>query len=129
DGDGDPTNDDTDDDGTPDYLDPDQNPDTDEIIVNQYIDLNGTTNTFLFILNVERVPNNRMRIYNRWGVLVYEGENYNNINNVFNGRSTGRSTLAVNDFLPAGVYYYIFEYENEQGNMITDSDYFYINSK
>ena len=126
-GDGDPTNDDEDDDGTPDFLDPD-NDDLDEIIVNQYFDLNGTTNSFLFILNVDRVPNNRMRIYNRWGILVYEGTNYNNINNVFNGRSTGRSTLSVNDFLPAGVYYYIFEYESPQGEMITQNDYLYINS-
>ena len=132
DGDGDPTNDDTDGDGTPDYLDPIDDtppPSEDGIVVNQYMNINGTTNTFLFILNVESVPNNKMRIYNRWGVLVYEGINYNNVNNVFDGRSRGRSTLSVNNFLPTGIYYYIFEYENPSGSMITESDYFYINSK
>ena len=127
DGDGDPTNDDTDGDGTPDYLDPD--PNTLDIIVNQFMDINSATNSFLFIFNVERIPNNRMRIYNRWGVLVFNGSNYNNINNVFDGRSRGRSTLDVNEFLPSGVYYYIFDYEDPDGNQITESDYFYLNSR
>ena len=115
DGDGDPTNDDTDGDGTPDYLDPiDDRTDEAEIEVNQMITPNGDgRNDFLFIRGVERTLSNKLRIYNRWGVEVYIGDDYNNQNNVFDGRSRGRSTLSVNDFLPSGVYYYIFDYETE----------------
>ena len=130
DGDGDPTNDDSDGDGTPDYLDPVDDtppPPTDgAIIVNQMVTPNGDgKNDFLFIRGVSNARNNTLRIFNRWGVSVYEGSNYNNINNVFDGRSRGRSTISVEDFLPSGVYFYIFEYDSDEGR-ITDSDYFYI---
>ncbi|MFD2588177.1 gliding motility-associated C-terminal domain-containing protein, partial [Croceitalea marina] len=127
DGDGDPTNDDTDGDGTPDYLDPiDDTPEPEAIVVNQMVTPNGDgKNDFLFIRGVENARNNTLRIFNRWGIAVYEGQGYNNINNVFDGRSKGRSTLSVNDFLPSGIYFYIFEYDSNQGR-ITDSDYFYI---
>ncbi|SFR31642.1 gliding motility-associated C-terminal domain-containing protein [Robiginitalea myxolifaciens] len=124
---GDPTNDDFDNDGTPDYLDPDQ-PDG-EIIVFELITPNGDgTNEFLWIDNVDRTTNNSLKIYNRWGIAVYEGTNYNNINNVFDGRSRGRSTINVEEFLPSGVYYYIFEYELNQ-ERFTLSGYLYLGNK
>jgi gliding motility-associated-like protein len=127
DGDGDPTNDDTDGDGTPDYLDPvDDLPEEGAIEVNQLVTPNGDgRNDFLFIRNVDQVPNNTLKIFNRWGVAVYEGTNYNNQNNVFDGRSKGRSTVSAGSYLPDGVYYYIFEYELNQ-EKISDSGYLYI---
>ena len=128
DDDGDPTNDDTDDDGTPDYLDPtDDRPVTEEpILVTQLVTPNGDgKNEFLWINGVDRIPNNSLKIFNRWGVAIYEGTGYNNQNNVFDGRSKGRSTLSADDYVPAGVYFYIFEYQNNQEN-ITDSGYIYV---
>ena len=126
-GDGDPTDDDTDGDGTPDYLDPaDDTPQDGEILVNQLVTPNGDgKNDFLWIENVEKAKNNSLQIYNRWGVAVYQGQNYNNQNNVFDGRSKGRSTVSTQDYLPAGVYFYIFEYEKDT-QKITDSGYIYI---
>ena len=130
-GDGDPTNDDWDSDGTPDYLDPDLEPSTtdpEKIEVNQLLTPNGDDkNEFLFIRNVDKAVNNNLQIYNRWGVLVYDGKNYNNVNNTFDGRSRGRSTLSANDYLPAGIYYYIFEYDHaDSGEHVVDSSYLYI---
>ncbi|RKN78324.1 gliding motility-associated C-terminal domain-containing protein [Ulvibacterium marinum] len=123
DNDGDPTDDDTDNDGTPDYLDPDN-----KVEVNQLVTPNEDgDNDFLFIRGLELVDNNSLQIFNRWGVKVYEGTNYNNQNNVFDGRSKGRSTLSVNDYLPAGVYFYIFEYQltGSQSHTVEDG-YIYI---
>ena len=118
--DGDPTNDDTDGDGIPNYLDP-------SIEVNQLVTPNGDgKNDFLFIRGVESIESSTLRIFNRWGVAVYEGINYNNQNNVFDGRSRGRSTVTVDDFLPSGIYYYIFEYTTFDGESVTDSEYLYI---
>jgi len=98
------------------------------IEVNQMVTPNGDgRNDFLFIRGVQSVPNNSLKIFNRWGVAVYEGANYNNQNNVFDGRSKGRSTVGSGDHLPAGVYFYIFEYQKEQKN-ITDSGYLYISN-
>ena len=96
------------------------------IEVNQLVTPNGDgKNDFLFIRNVDRTLTNQLRIYNRWGVSVYVGADYNNQNNVFDGRSRARSTLSVDDYLPSGVYYYIFDYQTEQ-EKVTDSGYLYI---
>ena len=127
DGDGDPTNDDTDGDGTPDYLDPiDDSPDED-IEVNQMLTPNGDgKNDFLFIRGLDKVQSSTLRIFNRWGIAVYEGEDYNNQNNVFDGRSKGRSTLSTDNYLPSGIYFYIFDYITISGEKVTDSEYLYI---
>ncbi len=124
----DPTNDDTDGDGTPDYLDPvDDTPPVQAIEVNQLVTPNGDgRNDFLFIRGVENIRNSTLRIFNRWGIAVYEGENYNNQNNVFDGRSRGRSTFSVDQFLPSGIYFYIFNYTTLEGENNTDSEYIYI---
>ena len=97
-----------------------------KIEVNQLVTPNGDgKNDFLFIRGVKNAKNNTLQIFNRWGVAVYEGSGYNNQNNVFDGRSKGRSTISGNEYLPAGVYYYIFRYENMQRN-VTDSGYIYV---
>ncbi len=96
------------------------------ISVNQMLTPNGDLkNDFLFIRGVSQIRTSTLRIFNRWGVAVYEGKDYNNVNDVFDGRSRGRSTLSVNDYLPAGVYFYIFDYETDEGSF-TDSEYIYI---
>ena len=127
DGDGDPTNDDTDGDGTPDYLDP-VNDNPQDIIVTQLVTPNGDGwNDFLWIENVDMALDNSLVIYNRWGIEVYDGEDYNNQNNVFDGRSRGRSTVGNNsDYLPAGIYYYIFQYNTVEKPNITDNGFLYI---
>ncbi|WP_299435649.1 gliding motility-associated C-terminal domain-containing protein [uncultured Maribacter sp.] len=130
DDDGNPTNDDTDGDGTPDYLDAiDDTPEIFEIEINQIVSPNSDgKNDFLFIRGVENAVNNSLKIYNRWGVAVYEGEEYNNQNNVFDGKSKGRSTVSGSEYLPAGVYFYIFEYDNQNDSLkhVTNSGYIYV---
>ncbi|WP_164731635.1 gliding motility-associated C-terminal domain-containing protein, partial [Flagellimonas beolgyonensis] len=97
-----------------------------KIEVNQMLTPNGDLkNDFLFIRGVERIKTSTLKIFNRWGVVVYEGKNYDNVRNVFDGRSRSRSTLSVNEYLPAGVYFYIFNYETDEGSF-TDSEYIYI---
>ena len=102
-------------------------PQTLKIEVNQMVTPNADgKNDFLFIRGVESIRNSSLKIFNRWGVAVYEGENYNNQNNVFDGRSRGRSTLSVEDYLPSGVYFYIFDYTTLDGENNVDSEYIYI---
>ena len=55
-------------------------------------------------------PNNTVEIYNRWGVLVFETQNYNNESNFFDGISRGRTTIKQSSGLPTGTYYYILNY-------------------
>ncbi|WP_396633734.1 Ig-like domain-containing protein [Maribacter sp. R86514] len=97
------------------------------IEVNQMVTPNGDgKNEFLFIRGVDKIRSSTLKIFNRWGVAVYEGENYNNQNNVFDGRSRGRSTLSTDDYLPAGIYFYIFDYTTFDGESKVDSEYLYI---
>ncbi|WP_375334199.1 gliding motility-associated C-terminal domain-containing protein [Flagellimonas sp. C4] len=97
-----------------------------EIEVNQMLTPNGDLkNDFLFIRGVEYIKSSTLKIFNRWGTQVFESANYDNVNNVFDGRVRGKSAISVNDYLPAGVYFYIFNYETAQGSF-TDSEYIYI---
>jgi gliding motility-associated-like protein len=53
---------------------------------------------------------NKVEIYNRWGVLVYEADNYDNESVVFVGVSNGRATINQSAELPTGTYFYIIEW-------------------
>ena len=89
--------------------------------------VNPNTNGGVFTINnIESFPNNTVRIYNRWGVLVFETNGYDNNGNAFRGISNGRVTVKKNDELPVGVYYYIIDYANDQQSKSMNG-YLYIN--
>ncbi|MCM5661357.1 gliding motility-associated C-terminal domain-containing protein [Galbibacter mesophilus] len=58
-----------------------------------------------------------VEIYNRWGVKVFETENYGSSlgEDVFTGISEGRATLVAEDGLPSGTYYYIIRFSYDTG--------------
>ncbi|WP_282048970.1 gliding motility-associated C-terminal domain-containing protein [Maribacter aquivivus] len=62
------------------------------------------------IINIERFPENSVKIYNRYGVLVWEVEGYENKTKAFTGLSDGRITINRNEKLPSGTYYYDIYY-------------------
>jgi len=53
---------------------------------------------------------NTLQIFNRWGTLVFEKENYQNDAVRFNGFSNVKKAISPNDYLPEGTYFYIFKY-------------------
>lgn len=122
-------NDDSDNDGTPNYLDPDlDQPNVDDIEVFNIITPNGDgDHDTLRIRDIENFPNNTVRIYNRWGVMVFSTRAYHNDNNYFDGTSEGRVTVAPDNKLPVGTYFYIIAYEDASGTMRQISGYIYIN--
>jgi len=125
-GDGDFTNDDIDADGIPDYLEP--NASEEDIEVFNVVTPNGDgIHDVLTIRGLEDFPNNTIRVYNRWGVQVYATNAYNTQGNVFDGTSQGRATVDVDNKLPVGTYFYILDYENEDGIQKSLSGYIYIN--
>ena len=125
-GDGDYSNDDIDSDGIPDYLEP--NFSGDDIEVFNVVTPNGDgIHDVLTINGLENFPNNTIRIYNRWGVQVFQTRAYNTQGNVFDGTSIGRATVQQDNKLPVGTYFYILDYENENGITESISGYLYIN--
>ncbi|RAR46885.1 gliding motility-associated C-terminal domain-containing protein, partial [Flavobacterium lacus] len=87
--------------------------------LNQYFSIKNIENTECYISNT-------VEIYNRWGVLVYEVENYNNNDRRFEGISEGRATLNKNAELPTGTYFYIINYTTPEGNVVNKSGYLYL---
>ncbi|MET1259864.1 gliding motility-associated C-terminal domain-containing protein [Flagellimonas sp. DF-77] len=80
----------------------------------------GVNETFV-IDCISRYPNNTLKIYNRWGNLVFEANGYNN---EFDGRSNGRAVISKEEFLPVGTYYYILDLGDGSQPM---TDWLYIN--
>ncbi|NKI33436.1 gliding motility-associated C-terminal domain-containing protein [Croceivirga thetidis] len=122
-------NDDWDEDGTPDYLDIDvENPEVVEIEVFNVITPNDDgVHDVLKIDNLDNYPNNTVRIYNRWGVMVFQTKAYNTEGNVFDGKSQGRVTIEEDNKLPVGTYFYIIDYEDDRGEMKQLTGYIYLN--
>lgn len=84
----------------------------DDLVIYNGVSPNGDgVNDYFIIDNIQRYPNNSVRIYNRWGVELFHTTNYDSNGNVFNGYSDARTTLDKSKMLPTGTYYYILEYE------------------
>ncbi len=87
-------------------------------------------NDFFMIEGISAYPNNNVKIYNRWGVLVFETDGYGGSNdeqNVFRGISEGRVTVQKNEKLPTGTYYYILTFPASNPGKQSYSGYLYIN--
>ncbi|WP_158626830.1 gliding motility-associated C-terminal domain-containing protein [Flavobacterium sp. GT3R68] len=90
---------------------------------------NDGLNEWFQIDNIEDVicwPTNRVEIYNRWGVLVYEVDGYDNNTKAFRGISEGRSTVSQAEELPTGTYFYVLLYTTTEGTTIKESKYLYL---
>lgn len=81
--------------------------------VNNFITVNGNNlNEKLNVINMELFPENEMKIYNRYGKLVWETTNYENTNNTFKGMSNVGGKISQSNFLPKGTYFYILNYKS-----------------
>lgn len=128
-GDGNYANDDSNGNGIPDYLDPDLGePAVEDIKLINVITPNGDgIHDVLAIEGLEKYPNNVLRIYNRWGVMVFQTKAYNTAGNVFDGTSQGRVTVDSERNLPVGTYFYVLEYGEQDGTTKQLTGYIYIN--
>jgi gliding motility-associated-like protein len=76
----------------------------------------GINDYFLIDNQNPNIKNIHVEIFNRWGVKVFETNNYGDGGDVFEGYSTGRLTIKDSEQLPSGTYYYVLDYlYNEAG--------------
>jgi gliding motility-associated-like protein len=79
-----------------------------EITIFNAVSPNGDGKNDLFVIqSIDALPetqNNKLTILNRWGNVVFEATNYDNVTHVFKGLSSSGAEL------PAGTYYYILEF-------------------
>jgi len=75
-----------------------------KLTVNDTVTPNGdTTNDTWFIENIFRYPNATIKVFNRWGVKVFETKNG------YNNDWAGNSTEGGSGTLPVNSYYYVIE--------------------
>ena len=79
-------------------------------------------NDFFELRGIDPFPNNNVKIFNRWGVLVFETDGYNESDNVFRGVSNGRSTIRQGEELPTGTYFYILTFPGGVDDRPEDKD-------
>jgi gliding motility-associated-like protein len=71
-------------------------------------------NDYLIIRNIDILTDareNKLKIYNRWGDLVFEAKNYDNVTNRFKGQTNNGKEL------PSGNYFYILEFNSNRPRM------------
>ncbi len=99
---------DCDGDGTINYYDSDT---CDMIVAGGFSPNNDGINDVWIIQNIEYYPNSVVKVFNRWGGIVFEAKGYLN---TWNGVATGGASNGAK--LPAGAYLYVVE-SNETGIM------------
>lgn len=102
-------------------------PDSDVIVYNAVSPNGDGINDSFYIKGIDKYPDNRVEIYNRWGVKVYDATSYNENDVMFKGYSDGRSTVKRGEGLPAGTYFYVLKY-NKNNTMIEKTGYLYISN-
>jgi gliding motility-associated-like protein len=83
------------------------------IIAYNLVSINGDPlNDKLTFEDISYFPDNSLKIYNRYGKLVWETTGYNNTNNAFKGKANVSGVYMNDSSLPAGTYFYILVYNN-----------------
>jgi gliding motility-associated-like protein len=92
-----------------------------EIIIPQGFSPNGDGIADFWVIQglTEGHPNNEVRVYNRWGTLVFSASPYNS-----NWDGRAKSGLDTNETLPVGTYFYTIEFGDETE---AKSGYVYLN--
>lgn len=82
------------------------------VVVYNGVTSNGDGKNDILLLKyidvVKGADQNKVTIFNRWGDVVFDTENYNNTDRVFSGRSNAGTEL------PAGTYFYKIEFEGQK---------------
>lgn len=82
-----------------------------EVRIRPVVTPNGDgINDVLMIDGITNYPDNHLTLVNANGIKVFEADAYDNINNVFNGRSN-----VTNAYQPQGTYFYSLRYKTASG--------------
>ena len=101
---------DSDGDGIPDYLDPLER---DLLIYDGFAPGRGDDVWVIEGITNPQYINNNVKIYNRWGNLVYETDSYNNADRAWTGEANVSTILGVSE-VPDGTYFYIINLGNNE---------------
>jgi len=102
--------------------------DPDGIVIYESFSPNGDgTNEEFVIKRLKKYPKNNLQIFNRWGVKVFDKDQYEQEGvERFTGFSDGRITIERGKSLPVGTYYYTLSYVDSSNSPNTKSGSFYL---
>ncbi len=63
-------------------------------------------NEFLTIAGIDKFPDNKVSVFNRWGDIIYEKKGYDNQDGIWTGQSLNSFG---SDIAPDGTYFYVLE--------------------
>jgi len=75
-------------------------------VYNEFTPNNDGTNDLFRIDCIESYPNNELKVYNRYGALVYSKQHYEND---WNGTANVSGVINRGDMLPTGTYFYVID--------------------
>jgi hypothetical protein len=64
------------------------------------------------MLGIENFPNNRVKVFNAWGDMVFEMRSYNNSENAWKGQVNSGLVVGSQSKVPDGTYYYLLDLGN-----------------
>jgi hypothetical protein len=67
-----------------------------------------------------------VKIFNRWGSIIYEADAYDNVSVKWDGTSTGKMIIG-NEKAPEATYFYILVYKDAKGEDQKMVGYIYLN--
>jgi len=80
------------------------------LVINTIFTPNDDKHNDTWMINgITNFPYNTVKVYNRWGNLVYEKDGYAND---WDGTSNGRWTVSQDGKLPVGTYFYVIDLGN-----------------
>jgi gliding motility-associated-like protein len=97
-----------------------------DVTVNNAVSANNDGyNDYFNIQGAESFGGNKLEIFNRWGVTVYEATNYGHNENLFRGAANAGLNSGTG-LLPIGTYYYVFTFTNHDGQAITKTGFLHL---
>jgi gliding motility-associated-like protein len=81
----------------------------DSLVIPQLVTPNGDGKNDVWEIDLSNYPNNVVKIFNRWGNLVFSANPYLP-NNYWDGKVGADVLLSIgNEYLPVGTYYYVID--------------------
>jgi gliding motility-associated-like protein len=89
-------------------------------------------NDFLWIQGISAYPDNNLKIFNRWGILIFDTDGYEEDagGNVFTGEADARLIIEEDKKVPTGTYFYVLTFPEDPDKnpgKTSYSGYLYLN--
>jgi hypothetical protein len=98
----------------------------DIIIYNAVSANNDGKNDYFIIEGLQAFPKHNVEIFNQWGISVFQTNNYGPRGYVFEGIATKGLATDGQTLLPFGTYYYVIEYQNQEGVQVQKTGYLHL---